>query len=481
MHPWDFVTNDPRDHILELWKELRRDHPLVIDGSFRRKDGSSVPADVRLVRFESEGRDLLIATCRDVSDRKRTEADLRARIKEREHAQEVMRGQTQALAKTLRTLSIDPSLETFLSDLLRVVTEQFDAFCAALWFFDGRREWLVPEQLYENGKIYTSRDEPEHTANRRMLVRHLPDWQEFADTKRPLTWSDCAGAPSVPPELRDYLSAQGVRSGLAVPLTLGEELIGVLTIRSTEANRFTDEDLQLAQALAHQATLAVQLTRLGDRAREAAVLAERNRLAREIHDTLAQSFAGLTLQVEAAEASLAAGAGDALAHLGRAKALAKFGLSEARRSVLALRPVALEEAGLEKALQQLAERSSVEGAISCEFSGIGRAQRLPSNVELGVFRIAQEAVSNAVRHARASRIAVALSFSANSIEVAIEDNGVGVADEQAALASGGYGLPTMRERSEAIRGTFDFQSSLGRGTRVIVRVPVFGSVVEPLL
>jgi signal transduction histidine kinase len=252
----------------------------------------------------------------------------------------------------------------------------------------------------------------------------------------------------------------------------------VLTIRSTEPDRFSDEDLQLAQALAHQATLAVQLTRLGDCAREAAVLAERNRLAREIHDTLAQGFAGLTLQVEAAEAALAAGAGDALAHLRRAKALAKFGLSEARRSVLALRPVALEEAGLERALQQLAERSSVEGAISCEFSGIGRPQRLPSSVELGVFRIAQEAVSNAVRHARATRIAVALSFTANSIEVTIEDNGVGVGDEQAALASGGYGLPTMRERAEAIRGTFDFQSSIGRGTRVTVRVPVLGSVIE---
>ena len=159
---------------------------------------------------------------------------------------------------------------------------------------------------------------------------------------------------------------------------------------------------ELLVALAQQATLAVQLTRLAYSAKEAAVLVERTRIGQEIHDGLAQAFTGILH---------AAGRGGGISFLQEARFgagadperirdLARDGLAEARRSVMALRLDQTRRAGLEMALRQLAERSTVPGRVTCTFEGGGIVTGLRPEHEHELLRIAQEAVSNAVRHAR---------------------------------------------------------------------------------
>jgi PAS domain S-box-containing protein len=204
---------------------------------------------------------------------------------------------------------------------------------------------------------------------------------------------------------------------------------------------------------------------------EVALVEERNRMARDVHDTLAQSFTGILLQLEAAEAATEAGL-SANSYISRVRDIAKFGLSEARRSVLALRPLILEEKGLEHALRQLAERSSIEGAIICELTATGSVQRLDSAMELGFFRVAQEAVSNAVKHAKATRVSIELLFASEAVTLCVTDNGGGMAAEPDLLAKSGYGLLAMRERAREIGGNLDVQNAVEGGTRIRLGVSI---------
>src|SRR5207253_4379039 len=141
----------------------------------------------------------------------------------------------------------------------------------------------------------------------------------------------------MPEGLRAYLLGMGIRTLLIIPLSSRGEANGVLSFRFTEERDFQAEELEIARALATQASLAIQLTQLAKTARQSAVLEERNRLAGEIHDSLAQNFAGISMQLLVATEAMQMKNKDALGHVERATDIARFGLSEARRSALSLR------------------------------------------------------------------------------------------------------------------------------------------------
>ena len=171
----------------------------------------------------------------------------------------------------------------------------------------------------------------------------------------------------MPDDYRYYLRELGVKTVLIIPLTSRGQANGRLTFRFTEERDFHPEELEIARALATQASLAIHLTRLAKAARQSAVLEERNQLAAEIHDALAQSFTGISMQLGVAEEQLAAKEGDPFCQIQRANDIAKFGLAEARRSILSLRSSAIEESGLTTTLQRLVEHSNVAGRLRCDF------------------------------------------------------------------------------------------------------------------
>jgi PAS domain S-box-containing protein len=212
------------------------------------------------------------------------------------------------------------------------------------------------------------------------------------------------------------------------------------------------------------------LSDIGDRKRAEAtsILEERNRIAREIHDTLAQALTGIVIHLEAASLKLATDVESAQALIKTGRALARSGLAEARRSVEALRPLILEDCDLYSALKQFAEQmfSCTQSQVIC--NRIGDSYPLESSVENNVFRIGQEALHNALKHAEASEIQMELAYERSHFILKVIDNGQGFVVGNNAARS--FGLLGMTERAERIGANFTIQSVLNQGTTVTLSV-----------
>lgn len=264
------------------------------------------------------------------------------------------------------------------------------------------------------------------------------------------------------------------RSELAVPIKIGTENLGVLDLQSTVPDAFDEIDVFTAQTLTDQLAVAFENARLYRETRDVAVLEERNRLAREIHDTLAQGFTGIVLQLEAAEQAIASDAGLAREHLDKARSLARESLNEARRSVWALRPQALEQHSLVTILRRQLEDFASDTGVGADFNSSGKQRELPARIEDALLRIFQEAVTNIRKHAGATHIQVKLVYRDESVGLSIVDDGAGF--DTSLLKQGRFGLISMRERVKLLGGVIDITSEKGRGTRIEVTIPVDGGI-----
>ncbi|WP_022890395.1 sensor histidine kinase [Agromyces italicus] len=211
-----------------------------------------------------------------------------------------------------------------------------------------------------------------------------------------------------------------------------------------------------------QAQLLVQ-------AREAGVLDERQRLAREIHDTIAQGLAGIVTQLQAAERPEIP-EHERRRHLDAATRLARESLAEARRSVHALGPEQLESARLPDAIAEVADAWGERHGVRVGFTATGTVRPLHPEVEVTLLRIAQEALANAGKHAGASRVGLTLSYMDDTVALDVRDDGAGF-DAARATASGGFGLTSMRQRANRLSGTLEVESEPGGGTAISATVP----------
>lgn len=204
-------------------------------------------------------------------------------------------------------------------------------------------------------------------------------------------------------------------------------------------------------------------------ARRAAVLEERGRIAREVHDTLTQGLTAIALQLDGVEDVLGTDAEQARRHVVRARDLARQNLDEARRALHALRPQLLDQADLPDALRRMASGLAAGTSRELEVSVQGEQRPLPADVEDGLLRIAQEALTNAVKHTEASHVRAELRFTRGAVRLEIADQGPGF-DPRAADSGPGLGLAIMKERAERLGGTLRVKSEPGKGTRVVARV-----------
>ena len=216
----------------------------------------------------------------------------------------------------------------------------------------------------------------------------------------------------------------------------------------------------------------VHLSGVVESIRYCAVIEERNHLACEIHDTLAQQFAGILLHLEAANGlELGVNACECLA---RARELAKSGLEDARRMLLGLRPKSLEGADLSEALRQLAQRFARDCGILCIFNVTGQAQKLPKEIENELYRVAQEALCNVRKHSRAGSVSILLNYTFPGVVLAIKDNGQGFEMKPPKPGTHGFGLPAMCERASRLGARMDINSTQGTGTEIRMSVPLSG-------
>jgi signal transduction histidine kinase len=258
-------------------------------------------------------------------------------------------------------------------------------------------------------------------------------------------------------------------------------VLGLGTVLGEKLNEVSEQRrlavAKLEAALRENASLQAQLV---SQAREAGVLDERQRMAREIHDTLAQGLTGIITQLEAAEQ--AQGLPEAWRrHLHNASRLARASLAEARRSVEAGRPVALDKAPLPEALATAAREWTALNGVPVDVTTTGDPVRLHPDVETALLRTAQEALANVAKHARASRVGVTLSYMGDEVSLDVRDDGVGFVAPNGSggrEAGAGFGLSAMRQRVSRVAGTLDVESAPGEGTAISARVPALAAQPE---
>ena len=271
----------------------------------------------------------------------------------------------------------------------------------------------------------------------------------------------------------------GLRFHASVPIYASATPIGVLNVASEDWRELLPEELQLLHIIGDQIGLAVQRARLSAEhtraATRLATIEERNRLAREIHDTLAQGLAAITLQLETADALSTTRPERASEAIRRALSLARSNLEEARRSVMDLRAAPLQNRTLPEALANLVQHSCDDSAVQVQFSYIPIAgpHNLPTRLEEGVYRIVQEALANACNHAQAQHIDVTLTMEEQSLHVVVQDDGRGFDPDKVTnnANEGHFGLTGMNERVKLLGGTICIQSEPGAGTYIDVQVP----------
>ncbi|MEM9809429.1 MAG: GAF domain-containing sensor histidine kinase, partial [Cyanobacteria bacterium P01_D01_bin.56] len=317
---------------------------------------------------------------------------------------------------------------------------------------------LTREDLHKLGPLTKSISAVDSTA-----------WNFLLENKFPLVITRDNAQQYMFPGTQDWqlewVNRENLQAGINILLSSGQTPMGMLCMFSAKHSEFTSEELEIAQALSHQATLAIQLTRLAAEAQRAAILGERNRLAREIHDTLAQAFGGVIMQLQAADYFLDSRPDTAWNHVQMAQKLSQDGLDKARRSVWTLYLESTEYEDLTEAIRQFIAEKQTNTTTAIDLHIDGTPYSLKPELGLNLLRIAQEAIVNALRHAQASLITVSLSYTPDHLRLTISDDGQGFSTE---APSNGFGLIGMQQRANKIAAQLQLTSQPQRGTQITV-------------
>jgi len=457
IHPDDLPS------MLEIWRGMIREQRAgEVEARMRRHDGvyrwflfRGVPlfnADGKLFRWHG--------TSTDIEDKKLAAETLRA-------SEKFARGQAEALNRTLDALTREPDPRRLTGHVLRIITEQFEAFSCSLWRRMEDSGLVRFEYAFEHETVLTREDPVLGPISPDLTIDQVWPWPEIFRTGRPVVLENIAEGPDFP--WRKHLLAKGVVTILTVPMSIAGAVEGVLGIRFLAQKKFRAEEIELAQALANQAMLAMQLAKVSMQSRQAGIASERMRMARDIHDTLAQGFTGVIVQLEAAADAFSRDmANEAKGHFQKAGDLARESLREARHSVHALRLPALEEQSLVDALRSMAEKLTEGSPVKLAFHCSGVLPLLPREWEENMLRIGQEVLANALRHAQATAFDVVIEVHPAEIDFAFRDNGRGF---NPSGRYDRYGLIGIGERVGQMSGQITINSAHGRGTEVLIRLP----------
>ncbi len=270
-------------------------------------------------------------------------------------------------------------------------------------------------------------------------------------------------------EIQAYHRNPDLQTLLAVPLYVDDMVMGALDVVN-KAGGFTDEDIQVMQLFADQAAIAIEHAQLHQQAEKLAVIEERQRLARELHDSVNQALYSVTLYADAARRALAAGKKDVAAtHLRELRMMAREAMMDMRLLIFELHPPVLEKEGLVTAVQTRLEAVEARSGLRTALHVTGEEIHLPLSIEEELYRIVQEALNNAVRHARAQQVTVEFIFENDLLSLIVCDDGRGF-DPAIAKQSGGLGLRGIEERAARIDGTLTVESALEEGTALQVQL-----------
>jgi PAS domain S-box-containing protein len=395
----------------------------------------------------------------DITERIMTQQMLEGLVAERTRELTTLREVSRIIISTL-------DLELLLQHILDQLKEVVDYSSAAI-------------QMVQNDALVMRASRRPDNRGARVRVNYqpsrIPVIQTMLDTQQPVYLADLRQDPAL---VEAYESDGGeplgttfpyIRSWMGVPLVVHGRVLGMLSLSHHEVGYYEEKDAQLAEAFANQAAIAMHNAQLYQQAQTTAVADERSRIARELHDSVTQALYGVTLYADATRLALEAGETAIVAeNLTELRAMAREAMLDMRLLIFELRPPILEEEGLVIALQTRLEaveaRSGVHTALR-----VSSERRLPLALETELYRMAQEALTNVVKHAQATQVTVTLRFDAAGVCLEIEDDGLGF--ETAVVGRGSLGLRGIHERAQNIGATLLIHSAPGQGTMLRITVP----------
>lgn len=427
----------------------------------RRKDGSAFHSAGRAVCFMYRGTPHILSVGEDITERVKAQDLLEHRVEERTRELTTLLDVARDVASTLEMASL---LDRLLDGLANVVPYDGAAVLSRegdeLVYLARRaptpamvppQEGLHPEQMrpildsIRRGEVVIIDDVRGDTELARAFQRHAPD---LMDTRH------------------SYFSCW-----MGLPLMVGEQWIGMLLLTSSRASHYTDHHAELALAVARQAAIAIENARLYAKAQELAALEERQRLARELHDSVTQALYGIGLAAETTRLLLEQEPVRAAHSNQMIHSLARSAMAEMRALIFELRPESLELEGLVGALQKQADALEARHGIPVETS-FGQEPEVSLSVKEALYRIGQEALQNAVKHAGPARLELLLEPVNGAVVLEVRDDGVGF--DAGGAFPGHLGLKSMRERAARLGGTLEVESAPNLGTRVRARIPSIG-------
>jgi PAS domain S-box-containing protein len=425
-----------------------------------RRDGTPFPVEILGTGFTYLGRPHALAVLRDITQQVAVLQVLEDRVAQRTRELATLLELSNELAATLE---MQPLVGRMLERLQQVVD------------FDAATVWMVEASALQAVGYRGQASADAMTGARLPLDRVEMFWQALGQ-RSPLLIEDVQRDMPLARAYRELMqevsaaTSDGVRAWMGIPLVAQERIIGVLTIGSRQPAAYTPRHAALALAIANQAAIALENARLYGQARRLAVLEERQRLARELHDSVSQALYGIGLGARTARAQLERDPAKAIGPLEYVLSLADAGLAEMRALIFELRPDSLEREGLVAALAKQAAALHARHQMEVTTAFCDEPD-LAFEAKEALYRIAQEALNNIVKHARAGHVELRLEDCGAQIVLGVQDDGVGFDPE--GRYPGHFGLHSMQERAVRLGGRLEIESGVGLGTlvRAVIRTP----------
>jgi two-component system nitrate/nitrite sensor histidine kinase NarX len=455
LRPPDFIHPDSNPQFAEFLETVPTDRPFRCDAHLIRQDGSVFDVAVIGTRLMYGGSPHLLAILRDITEERRTHQMLEARVAERTRELTTLLEVSHNLTSTLDM----QSLIHLILDQLKPVVDYWGA--SIMTVQDGRWQALafrgpLPTTERLSMRFPVERGKLIFDAVQRREVVNIPDIH--ADAPLAADFRSLIGAA--------YHTTGGqVASWLCVPLIIKERVLGVLSLAHATPHFYDPHRQQFVVAFANQAAIAIENARLYEQARQLAAFEERQRLARDLHDVVTQTLFSACLVSEVLPRLWETDIHEGQARLAQLNQLTRSALAEMRTLLLELRPSGLVQARLCDLLRQLADASRSRTRANIIVDVPDTCSMAP-DVQVAIYRIAQEALNNVIRHAGATEVNITLQCTRKRICLQVADNGRGFNPKK--ISASHMGLGIMRERSSSIGARFTLRTRRGQGTTIRV-------------
>jgi PAS domain S-box-containing protein len=450
----DIATNSYTEAVPFAWGTFPQISPVNIGTEYRRKDGTALPVEVRVATLDYRGEQLVLASARDITERRQAEQAIQRRLEAEKAAAEETRkrlAESQSLQRVSTAL-----LEKFtLEEVLEVVCNEAQSLTRAT------SSWVL---LLEGGHFRVTKwtGSPAPSADTISVdgsIGGLAVRRGKPTVVNDMSGYDISCYRDPPPE-----------SLLAIPLRVGGAILGVLDVGGGSQG-FDEGDIRILSHFADQAAVAIEKARLRQQAEQVAVMEERQRLARELHDSVTQALYSVALYADAAKLAMEQGGRSQVAakNLSEVRTLAREAMLEMRLLIFELHPPALEEEGLVGALRTRLATVETRAGLETDIQVDGQETDLSPAVEEALYRFAQEALNNVIKHAQADRVEVRAALQADRAVLEVRDDGCGFDPES---TNGGLGLKGMKDRIVRLGGELVLDSYPGSGTLLRAEIPL---------